>query len=113
LNQMGVASGLKAPVSTGFVCRCLARLDAALITAGFEGALKDACARRACSAPTRPRPLTTAEGCGNPHVYTVRTMRAYTGGGPDLMWYGAVSVGTKQQDSQASADGASNRVEGS
>ena len=32
-----------------------------------------------------PAPLTTAatsaEGCGNPHVYTVRTMRAYTGGG--------------------------------
>ena len=27
----------------------------------------------------------SAEGCGNPHVYTVRTMRAYTGGGPDLI----------------------------
>ncbi len=33
---------LKAPVSTGFVSRCLVRLDAALITAGFEDALKDA-----------------------------------------------------------------------
>jgi len=32
----------KAPVSTGFVSRCLVRLDAALIAAGFEGALKDA-----------------------------------------------------------------------
>jgi hypothetical protein len=33
---------LKAPVSTGFVSRCLVRLDAALITAGFEDALKGA-----------------------------------------------------------------------
>jgi transposase len=33
---------LNAPVSTGFVSRCLIRLDAALITAGFEDALKDA-----------------------------------------------------------------------
>src|SRR5664280_2289632 len=33
---------LKAPVSTGFVSRCLVRLDAALIAAGFEGALKGA-----------------------------------------------------------------------
>jgi transposase len=39
-DLMGVL--LKAPVSTGFVSRCLARLDAALIAAGFEGALKDA-----------------------------------------------------------------------
>ena len=45
---------LKAPVSTGFVSRCLVRLDAALIAAGFESSLKDACARRTCSAPTRP-----------------------------------------------------------
>ena len=33
---------LKAPVSTGFVSRCLVRLDAALIAAGFEDTLKDA-----------------------------------------------------------------------
>jgi hypothetical protein len=33
---------VKAPVSTGFVLRCLVRLDAALIAAGFEDALKDA-----------------------------------------------------------------------
>jgi hypothetical protein len=33
---------LKAPVSTGFVSRCLVRLDAALTAAGFEDALKDA-----------------------------------------------------------------------
>jgi transposase len=44
-------------------------------------------------------PLTTAatsaDGCGNPHVYTVRTMRAFTGGGPDLIWYGAAGNRTK------------------
>jgi transposase len=28
-------------------------------------------------------------------VYTVRTMRAYTGGGPDLIWYGAAGNRTK------------------
>ena len=33
---------LKAPVSTGFVSRCLVRLDAALTAAAFEDALKDA-----------------------------------------------------------------------
>jgi hypothetical protein len=46
-----------------------------------------------------PAPLTTAaasaEGCGNPHVYTVRTMRGYAGGGPDLIWYGAAGNRTK------------------
>jgi hypothetical protein len=76
---------LKAPVSTGFVSRCLVRLDAALITAGFEGALKDALrAADVLGTDETPAPLTTAatsaEDCGNPHVYTVRTMRAYTGG---------------------------------
>ena len=39
---------LKAPVSTGFVSRCLVRLDAALITAGFEDALKGETRRGAC-----------------------------------------------------------------
>ena len=85
---------LRAPVSTGFVSRCLVRLDAALITAGFEDALKDALrAADVLGTDETPAPLTTAatsaEDCGNPHVYTVRTMRAYTGGGPDLIWYGA------------------------
>ncbi|HUY52887.1 MAG TPA: transposase [Streptosporangiaceae bacterium] len=46
-----------------------------------------------------PAPLTEAaastEDCGNPHVYTVRTMRAYTGGGPHLVWYGAAGNRTK------------------
>ncbi len=40
-----------------------------------------------------PALLTGAAGnepdCHNPHVYTVRTMGAYTGGGADLVWYGA------------------------
>jgi transposase len=91
---------LGAPVSTGFVSRCLARLDAALIAAGFEDALKDALkAADVLGTDETPAPLTTAatsaEGCGNPHVYTVRTMLAYTGGGPDLIWYGAAGNRTK------------------
>ena len=91
---------LKAPVSTGFVSRCLVRLDAALTAAGFEDALKDALrAADVLGTDETPAPLTTAatsaEGCGNPHVYTVRTMRAYTGGGPDLIWYGAAGNRTK------------------
>src|SRR6266581_2694599 len=91
---------LKAPVSTGFVSRCLVRLDAALIAAGFEGALKDALrAADVLGTDETPAPLTTAatsaEGCGNPHVYTVRTMLAYTGGGADLIWFGAAGNRTK------------------
>jgi transposase len=91
---------LKAPVSTGFVSRCLARLDAALITAGFEDALKDALrAADVLGTDETSAPLAaaaaSAEGCGNPHVYTVRTLRAYTGGGPDLIWYGAAGNRTK------------------
>jgi len=91
---------LKAPVSTGFVSRCLVRLDAALTAAGFEDSLKDALrASDVLGTDETPAPLTTAatsaEGCGNPHVYTVRTMRAYTGGGPDLIWYGAAGNRTK------------------
>ena len=90
---------LKAPVPTGFVSRCLVRLDAALLAAGFEGALKDALrAADVLGTDETPAPLTTmaaasAEGC--PHVYTVRTMRAYTGGGADLIWYGAAGNRTK------------------
>ena len=91
---------LKAPVSTGFVSRCLVRLDAALTAARFEDALKDALrSAGVLGTDETPAPLTTAatstEGCGNPHVYTVRTMRAYTGGGPDLIWYGAAGNRTK------------------
>jgi transposase len=91
---------LKAPVSTGFVSRCLVRLDAALTAARFEDALKDALkAADVLGTDETPAPLTTAatsvEGCANPHVYTVRTMNAYTGGGPDLIWYGAAGNRTK------------------
>ena len=91
---------LKAPVSTGFVSRCLVRLDAALLAAGFEGALKEALrAADVLGTDETPAPLAgaaaSAEGCGNPHVYTVRTMRAYTGGGADLIWYGAAGNRTK------------------
>jgi len=46
-----------------------------------------------------PAPLTDAatreSDCPNPHVYTVRTMRAHTGGGADLVWYGAAGDRTK------------------
>jgi transposase len=91
---------LNAPVSTGFVSRCLARLDAALTAAGFEDALKDALrAADVLGTDETPVPLSTAaasaDGCGNPHVYTARTMRAYAGGGPDLIWYGAAGNRTK------------------
>ena len=40
-----------------------------------------------------PAPPTTEAartvGCGNPYLYTVPTMLAYTGGGADLIWHGA------------------------
>jgi transposase len=91
---------LKAPVPAGFISRCLVRLDAALTAAGFGDALKNAL--KAAGVPgtgETPAPLTraaaSAEDCGNPHVYTVRTMRAYTCGGPDLIWYGAAGNRTK------------------
>ena len=64
---------LKAPVSTGFVSRCLVRLDAALIAAGFEDALKSALrAADVLGTDETPAPLTgaatSAEGCGNPQL---------------------------------------------
>ena len=91
---------LGAPVSTGFVSACLVRLDAALLAAGFEEALKDALkAADVLGTNESPAPLTTEatrqEDCGNPHVYTVRTMHAYTAGGADLVWYGAAGNRTK------------------
>ena len=84
----------------GFVSRCLVRLDAALTTAGFEDALKGALrAADVLGTDETPAPLTTAaasaEGCGNPHVYTVRTLHGWTGGGSDLIWYGAAGNRTK------------------
>jgi hypothetical protein len=86
-------------VSTGFTSSCLTRLDDALTTAGFEPALKTALgAQDVLGTDETPAPLTTAASepdCPNPHVYTVRTMGAYTGGGPDLVWYGAAGDRTK------------------
>ena len=46
-------------------------------------------------APLTERPPAAEPDCHNPHVYTVRTMGAYTGGGPDLVWYGAAGDRTK------------------
>ena len=87
-------------VSTGFVSSCLVRLDNALDAAGFEDALKQALrAADVLGTDETPARLTDAAtgrpGCHNPHVYTVRTMGAYTGGGPDLVWYGAAGDRTK------------------
>jgi transposase len=103
-------------VSTGFISCCLTRLDDALTTAGFEQALKTALGEQdVLGTDETPAPLTTAattaatttattttaavtgseSDCPNPHVYTVRTMRAYTGGGADLVWYGAAGDRTK------------------
>ena len=91
-------------VSTGFVSSCLVRLDTALMTAGFEDALKEALRQAdVLGTDETPAPLTEAatrtQGCHNPHVFTVRTMCAYTRGddGPsrDLLWYGAAGDRTK------------------
>lgn len=87
-------------VSTGFISSCLTRLDHALTTAGFEQTLKQALlAQDVLGTDETPAPLTDAAtrepDCPNPHVYTVRTMNAHTGGGPDLVWYGAAGDRTK------------------
>jgi transposase len=93
-------------VSTGFISSCLARLDKALIDAGFEEALKDALrAADVLGTDETPTTLSTTrdnppdgepvEEVTNPHVYTVRTMRAFTCGGPDLTWFGAAGDRTK------------------
>jgi hypothetical protein len=87
-------------VSTGFISSCLTRLDDALTTTGFEQALKAALIeQQVVGTDETPAPLTDAAtrepDCPNPHVYTVRTMRAYTGGGADLFWYGAAGDRTK------------------
>jgi hypothetical protein len=48
---------LRAQVPAGFVPACLVRLDATLLAAGFEQALKDALkTRQTCWAPTSPPP---------------------------------------------------------
>ena len=99
---------LGVPVSTGFVSSCLTRLDDALTAVGFEDALKAAlCERPVLGTDETPAPVTatgaaaqaarTGEVISNPHVFTVRTLRACTGGGPDLVWYGAGGTRTKKE----------------
>jgi hypothetical protein len=65
---------------------------AAAAAAAAPAAASDAAASAAAASAA------TAGGesdCHNPHVYTVRTMRAYTGGGADLVWFGAAGDRTK------------------
>ena len=82
-----MAALLGAPVSAGFVSACVARLDDRLVAAGFEDALKEEL-RDAAVIGTDETPVNVAEN-GKHHVYTVRTVNSHTGGGPDLLWYGA------------------------
>jgi hypothetical protein len=108
-----MAALLGAPVSTGFVSSCLARLDTALTTAGFEDELKGALREQdVLGTDETPAPLTAtgagaekSEDCSNPQVFTVRTMRAFTRGwagdpiedlAGDLVWYGAAGTRTKK-----------------
>lgn len=97
---------LAAPVSTGFVSACLARLDAALRAAGFEDELKAALGEQeVLGTDETPAPVTatgaaaeaatTGDDISNPHVFTVRTLRSCTAGGPDLLWFGAAGTRTK------------------
>ena len=108
-----MAALLGAPVSTGFVSSCLARLDTALTSAGFEDELKGALREQeVLGTDETPAPLTATgaaaeknEDCSNPQVYTARTLRAYTRGwagdrvedlAGDLVWYGAAGTRTKK-----------------
>jgi transposase len=108
-----MAALLGAPVSTGYVSSCVARLDTALTTAGFEDELKAALREQdVLGTDETPAPLTATgaaaektEDCSNPQVFTVRTMRAYTRGwagdpgqdqAGDLVWYGAAGTRTKK-----------------
>jgi transposase len=99
---------LGAEVSTGFVSSCLTRLDDALTAAGFEETLKAAlCEADVLGTDETPAPVTpsgaaaeaarTGADISNPHVFTVRTMHGYTGGGADLVWYGAAGTRTKKE----------------
>ena len=90
---------LKAPVSTGFVSRCLVRLDAALIAAGFEDALKDALrAADVLGTDETPAPLTTAatsaEGLREPaRLHGADHARLYRRrAGPDLVRRGRATA---------------------
>lgn len=99
---------LGVPVSTGYVSSCLTRLDTALTVAGFDGALKAAlCQAEVLGTDETPAPVTpsgaaaeaakTGQDISNPHVFTVRTLCGYTGGGSDLVWFGAAGTRTKKE----------------
>lgn len=103
-----MAALLGVPVSTGYVSACLARLDAALVAAGFEQELKAAlCEQEVLGTDETPAPITptgaaaeaakTGQDISNPHVFTVRTLCSYTGGGGDLVWFGAAGTRTKKE----------------
>ena len=114
-DMMSVLLG--ADVSTGFVSACLARLDAALTETGFEDELKAALGEQdVLGTDETPAPLTasgaqaeaarTGQNISNPHVFTVRTLHAYTratfdvapGDLPrDLIWFGAAGTRTKKE----------------
>jgi len=95
-------------VSTGYVSACLTRLDDALTASGFEPELKAAlCEAEVLGTDETPAPITgsgaaaevarTGADISNPHVFTVRTMRSCTGGGADLVWFGAAGTRTKKE----------------
>ena len=99
---------LGADVSTGFVSRCVARLDQALLAARFEDTLKNAlCQAEVLGTDETPAPITasgaaaetarTGQDVSSPHVFTVRTMRSCTTGGPDLVWFGAAGTENRRQ----------------
>ena len=88
-------------VSTGFISCCLTRLDDALTTAGFEQALKTALRRPGRVGHRRnPGPVDRPPPAAS-RTATTRTCTpcarcgAYTGGGADLVWYGAAGDRTK------------------
>jgi hypothetical protein len=103
-----VSALLGVDVSTGFVSSCLARLDAALVAAGFEQELKAAlCEQDVLGTDETPAPITptgaaaeaakTGADISNPQVFTVRTLHGDTGGGGDLVWFGAAGTRTKKE----------------
>ncbi|HXZ76223.1 MAG TPA: transposase, partial [Streptosporangiaceae bacterium] len=95
-------------ISTGYVSSCLTRLDDALTAAGFEPELKAAlCESEVLGTDETPAAVTpsgaaaeaarTGAEISNPHVFSVRTMRECTGGGGDLVWFGAAGTRTKKE----------------
>ena len=101
LTTAGFEQALKAALLTQDVLgtdETPAPLTAAAMTAATTTAAAAATTAAAMTAATAAAAAAAAAGpsdCHNPHVYTVRTMGAYTGGGPDLVWYGAAGDRTK------------------